>query len=79
MLGIFVDIENELDDLAVEAKLLSEAADLYVTREQQEGAVWRWAYVQGSGSGVEKIYTGCERIMEMIASQIDGAKINQSC
>ena len=34
--------------------------------------------MQGLASGVEKIYTGCERVMAMIANDIDGARIERN-
>lgn len=78
MLGIFVDIDNELADIAKEAKMLADSVDIYRNSASDAGPAWTWLAVQGLASGVEKIYTGCERVMAMIASDIDGAKIDHS-
>ncbi|RAI44594.1 hypothetical protein [Rhodoplanes roseus] len=78
MRGTCVDIENELADVAREVGLLE--AGVTLVREAREGTdpAWTWLAVQGLASGVEKIYTGCERIMGLIAAEIDGARIERS-
>jgi hypothetical protein len=78
MRGIFVDIENELVDIENEVDMLSGAVDIFKRQAEDADAVRRWLTVQGLASGVEKIYTGCERVMAMIASEIDRAKVDHS-
>jgi hypothetical protein len=78
MLGIFVDIENELADIESEVEMLSRGVEIYRQRDDDADPAWDWLAVQGLASGVEKIYTGCERVMAMIASEIDGARVDHS-
>jgi hypothetical protein len=78
MRGIFVDIENELSDIANEVAMLTEAVDVYRVESEQQSAAWKWLAVQGLASGVEKIYSGCERVMQMIASEVDGSKVDHT-
>lgn len=77
MLGIFVDIENELADIEREVALLEEAVNLYERRLGKGERAWDWLAVQGLASAVEKAYAGCERAMAMIADEIDGAKVDR--
>lgn len=76
MLGIFVDIGNEIDDVEKEAEMLSGALKLYQDSSDGQDQVWTWLTTRGLAFGIEKIYTGCEHIMAMIASEIDGARID---
>ena len=78
MLGIFVDIENELTDIGNEVEMLSLGVEVYGRLVVDADPAWNWLAIQGLASGVEKIYTGCERVMEMITNQIDSAKIEHS-
>ena len=75
MLGTFVDVENELVDIASEVEMLSRGAAIFQSGSAGADQAWSWLAIQGLASGVEKIYTGCERIMAMVASDIDGARI----
>lgn len=75
MPGTFFDIENELNDIEREVGMLSDAVSLYAHRPKDDPA-WVWVVVQGLASGVEKIYSGCERIMAMIAADVDGASVS---
>lgn len=77
MRGIFVDIQNELADLEKEAALLADSLEL-IEREARKDETWSWLVVQGLASGIEKIYTGCERVMDMIAREIDGAPVSHA-
>lgn len=74
MPGIWIDIENELTDIEREVGMLTDAVSLYVSRPKDDPA-WVWVVVQGLASGVEKIYSGCERVMAIIAADIDGAPL----
>ncbi|TCT05634.1 hypothetical protein [Aquabacter spiritensis] len=75
MRGIFVDIENELIDIAHEVEMLARGTEIYINQEEKAEPALAWLLVQGLASGVEKVYTGCERVMSMIARGIDNAKI----
>lgn len=77
MRGIFVDINNELANLAEEVALLAEAVEVYERGANNSERAWRWLAIQGLASGIEKIYSGCERVMNMIATEIDGAKVDR--
>lgn len=76
MRGIFVDVENELTDIGREVEMLSSGVAIFRARSDEADPAWSWLAVQGLASGVEKIYTGCERVMAMIASDVDGAKVD---
>jgi hypothetical protein len=78
MLGIFVDLENELTDIEREVNLLARAIEIYKRDNATAEPAWNWLVIQGITSAIEKIYSGCERVMSMIASEIDGAKIDRS-
>jgi hypothetical protein len=77
MQGGFVDIGNELDDVAVEVEMLQGAIAIFDREAGDATAAWRWLAVQGLAAGVEKIYSGCERIMAMIATTVDGERIGR--
>lgn len=76
MQGIFVDIENELIDIAAEADMLAGSIVIYDHPPADAKPAWPWLAIGGLASGVEKVYTGCERVMEMIATNIDGARVD---
>jgi hypothetical protein len=75
---IFVDIENEFLEIATEAEGLSNR----LTRLGVEGPITgfqdRWEATHVCASATEKIYTGCERVMARLASDIDGAPVTRS-
>ncbi|WP_020185410.1 hypothetical protein [Methylopila sp. 73B] len=78
MRGSSIDIENELRSVADEVEMLASAVELVRRDSPPAGeTAYTWLAVQGLASGVEKIYTGCERVMGMIAQQIDGAKVER--
>lgn len=78
MLGTFVDIENELSDIANEVEMLRAGVAIFARDSDQADSAWAWLAIQGLASGVEKIYSGCERVMAIIASEIDGGRIEHS-
>lgn len=78
MRGVFVDIENELNEIAREADLLAAAIELYRHDAATADRARAWLDVQGLASATEKIYTGCERVMVMIAREIDGAPVDHA-
>jgi hypothetical protein len=75
---IFVDIENEFSEIAVEAEGLSNR----LARLDAEGPLLdfqdRWEATHVCASATEKIYTGCERVMARLASEIDGVPVSHS-
>lgn len=77
MQGISVDVGNELQDVAAEVELLAGALELVRQSAADRDRVRLWLDIQGLASGVEKIYTGRERVMAMIAQRVDGAKIDR--
>ena len=70
MRGIFAEIDSELADIEREGAMLDAAVKLFQAGPEDDAA-WTWVVVQGIASGVEKIYSGCERVMAIVASQID--------
>ncbi|MBP2291825.1 hypothetical protein [Azospirillum rugosum] len=71
---IFADLDLEWRRVDEEGALLAEA----VRRFRDDPAmrsdrVIRWLAVSGIASGVEKAYSGVERMLKMIASTIDGS------
>jgi hypothetical protein len=75
---IFVDIENEFSEIASEAEGLSNR----LIRLDAEGPLLdfqeRWEATHVCASATEKIYTGCERVMARLASEIDGSPVSHS-
>jgi hypothetical protein len=74
----YVDLENELVDVGKEVDMLASGLVIFETSAADADPAWSWLAVQGLASGVEKIYTGCERIMAMIAADLDGARLEHS-
>ncbi|MDC7789793.1 hypothetical protein PQJ75_26840 [Rhodoplanes sp. TEM] len=54
MRGTFVDVENELEDIAREVALLTAGVDLVRRAPDGPDPAWSWLAVQGLASGVEK-------------------------
>ena len=89
MSGISVDLKNELTAIDREVRLLGASIKLVTTELQlgvdSDGAdrsneitseqARSWLETQGLASGIEKIYTGCEKVMARVASIIDGTPI----
>jgi len=73
-----VDLENELADVGKEVDMLASGLAIFQAGAADADPAWSWLAVQGLASGVEKIYTGCERIMAMIAAGVDGARVEHS-
>src|SRR5262245_60809664 len=74
----FVDLENELVDVGREVDMLSSGLTIFQEGAASADPAWSWLAVQGLASGVEKIYTGCERIMALIAAGLDGVRVEHS-
>lgn len=77
MLGTSVDIENELTDIASEVSMLLQGLDIFRAERAASEAAKVWLGIQGLASAVEKIYSGCERVMAIIANEVDGAKVER--
>ena len=74
----YVDIENELSEVSLEVDhLLSSLAQLD-PNEPPLDAQERWEASVVCSSAAEKIYTGCERVMVRIASEVDGVPVSHS-
>jgi hypothetical protein len=54
MLGIFVDIENELTDIESEVEMLSSGVAIFQRGSVDTDPAWSWLMIQGLASGVEK-------------------------
>jgi hypothetical protein len=76
MQAIFVDLENELREITEEAEMLKLALAAHQVMKPKLPAHMFWLQVSGLASGVEKLYTGCERVMATIASKIDGSTVS---
>lgn len=75
MRAIFVDLENELKEIAEEAAMLELALAAHQTMKPNLPVHMFWLQISGLASGVEKLYTGCERVMAAIASKIDESPV----
>ena len=75
MQPIFVDIRNELDRVHQETKVLKQAWTRFVSERESVFAdpVLHWMAISAIGSGIEKVYSGIERILKMVASDIDSS------
>ena len=73
-----VDLENEIADVGKEVDMLASGLAIFQKGPADADPAWSWLAVQGLASGVEKIYTGCERIMAMIAASVDGARVERN-
>jgi len=69
-----VDAENEFEELEMEVGHL-EAALAGMTPIEELDAQQAWAATHIYGSATEKIYSGFERVMAMLASAIDRAPV----
>lgn len=78
MSALSVDIENDFRDVFDEAALLAAAITLPSAESDDAGEALHWAVIAGIAAGVEKVYSGCERIMQTLARDIDGAPVGVS-
>lgn len=72
-----VDVDNEFGSVLHEADLLARSLVLLESRTEDDEAV-AWVQTAGMAAAVEKIYSGCERIMQMLAKGIDGEGVNHA-
>nr|WP_294525930.1 hypothetical protein [uncultured Rhodopila sp.] len=75
---IFVDIENEFSKIATEAEGLCNRLARLDAEGLLPGLLDRSEATHVCASVREKIYSGCERIMARLASDIDGAPMTRS-
>jgi hypothetical protein len=75
MRAIFVDLENEIEEIAAEARLLAMALETHRANKQTLAPHMAWLEISGLASGIEKIYSGCERVMAAVASRVDGSPV----
>jgi hypothetical protein len=75
MHAIFVDIENEFSDIADEVAYLSRFLERRRRSKPSDEPQARWEAAHVCASATEKIYTGCERIMAVIAREVDAAPV----
>jgi hypothetical protein len=74
---IFIDLDIEWQRVRDEADLLAQAVQRYRNDPAMRAdRIGRWMGVSAIASGVEKVYSGTERMMKLIASGIDGAVPN---
>ncbi len=78
MQATFVDIENEFADLAEEVEHLSRFLDRLTQDGPSGESEDTWAVSHVCASATEKTYTGCERIMAKVASEVDRAPVAHS-
>jgi hypothetical protein len=69
---LWVDVENEFQDLLEEARLLARAVDQIEASTASADDALAWVLIAGLAAGCETIYSGCERVMVLLASRLDG-------
>lgn len=77
MRAIFVDLANELQELASEVAMLRLSVADHDASKQHLPAHMIWLHVAGLASGIEKIHSGCERIMATIATHVDDSAVSK--
>ncbi|WP_250957039.1 hypothetical protein [Rhizobium sp. CG5] len=77
MQAIFIDLANELQELADEVEMLRLSAAEHEATKSTLTPQMAWLHIAGLASGIEKVYTGCERIMATIAVQLDKSPISR--
>ena len=78
MYATFVDVENEFGELEEEVVRLSSFLQRRDGVDPSPDIQSLWEAVHVCASATEKIYTGCERIMARLASEVDGAPLTHS-
>ncbi len=76
--GLSADIDNEFGVLDREAALLAEALPSLQSGKLREGKGLRWGEIAGVAAAVEQNYSGCERVLLLIAKHVDGAPIEKA-
>ncbi len=78
MHSVSVDTENELGEIAQEARRLSLRLERVGTEHLKAGSQGEWEATLVCASAAEKIYTGCERVMARLASEVDSVPVAHS-
>ncbi|GJD95324.1 ribonuclease toxin HepT-like protein [Methylobacterium iners] len=78
MQEISLDSENELSDIAAEVDHLRRSLARVQGSLPARGTHEGWEAVHICASATEKIYTGVERVMSMIATGVDGGAVGRS-
>jgi hypothetical protein len=73
-----IDLRAELSDLAREASRLREEIELYMADAAEKNAARERLSKSGLASNITKLYTGCEKILEYLAKNVDKAPITHS-
>jgi hypothetical protein len=73
--ALSVDVENEFQDLLEEATLLARAVDQMAAATASADEALVWVLIAGLAAGCEKIYSGCERVMGLLATRLDGEAV----
>ena len=76
--GLSVDVENEFAVLFEEANLLAQVLPTLIAESPAQGTAQRWIQIAGVAAAIEKIYSGMERILLILARQVDGASIDKT-
>lgn len=76
--GLSVDIANEFRVLKGEAELLAQALPQLQHEDSASAKAVRWIEIAGVAAAVEKLYSGCERVLLLIAKHVDGAPIDKT-
>jgi hypothetical protein len=66
------DLRPDLEALAREAAMLATAVARFGGAATGADEALRWLAVRGIASGVEKVYSGIERVLRRIAAEVDG-------
>jgi hypothetical protein len=74
--GLSVDIANEFETLQREAEMLARVLPSLGAPAEDDAR--RWIEIAGVAATVEKIYSGCERVMVLLAKRVDGAPVEPS-
>jgi hypothetical protein len=76
--GPSVDVQSEFVVLFEEASLLALALPRLRADDHSEDRALRWIEIAGVAAAVEKIYSGMERILLLLARHVDGAPIDKT-
>ena len=71
----FPDIAAELSQIAEEAATLGRAVEVDLGAAGLTSREADWLFTQGLAAGVENVYSGCERVMVLLAKTVDGEPV----